>query len=160
MEEYRASIANVDTALNRLNQTLASYKIFAAESQKNKSRDSVQRDTPAEKNLQGLDASKLPSQAATLPQNPRTPSLPPLRKEIVDGILALRSSKSYPEVRQNMLVGQANTGRLIFDLRKMDLEQTVSRDWKRLLIMLWKIPTHFPCTSSLQFNISNLDIPI
>ncbi|KAF7191290.1 hypothetical protein HII31_07313 [Pseudocercospora fuligena] len=97
MEEYRASIANVDTALNRLNQTLASYKIFAAESQKNKSHDTVQRDTTTGKNLQDLDAAKLSSSAATLPQTPRAPSLPPLRKEVLDGILALRSSKTSPE---------------------------------------------------------------
>lgn len=95
MEEYKASIANVDTALNRLNQTLASYKLLASSSE-------ISRPLPsanAQTSLPGLDTKNLPPLPGFLRQREPGSPLPPLRRALVNGILALRSGKDFPEVR-------------------------------------------------------------
>ena len=92
MDEYQTSIANVDNALNRLNQTLASYKLFANSSQQStiaESKSNGKTDAAAHNGsaIQPLQAG-IARPATSLDEG----------KDILHLLLALRSSQQYPEV--------------------------------------------------------------
>lgn len=56
MEQYKASIESVDNALNRLNQTLASYKLLSQQNAKAKAEEAARAPPPepARQHVQGL----------------------------------------------------------------------------------------------------------
>lgn len=111
MDRYKASIESVDSALNRLNQTLASYKLLLSESSQSSPATPAESNaapqkavsttqhttgtTPRKLEIDGVnERSSLQAEAqATSPHN-----LP--EEGLIDDLLrSLRSSHRYPEVR-------------------------------------------------------------
>lgn len=125
MDRYKASIESVDSALNRLNQTLASYKLLLSESSQSSSAnpaDSSQKAVPttqhttetAPRNAK-IAGSNGQSSLRADAQATQPSDLP--EEGLVDDLLrSLRSSHRYPEVRTSLL-SKANKGSADSSLR-------------------------------------------
>jgi hypothetical protein len=95
MDQYKASIDSVDSALARLNQTLQSYSLFAS-----KTKNSSNANPPKE---ESRPLKSVPQQSEPVPESPERDAIDPsedvhARSEIRKQILGLRSSIKYPEV--------------------------------------------------------------
>jgi hypothetical protein len=101
MNEYQASIASVDHALNRLNQTLASYRLFAEESAKSSASSSAaSKAVPAVAREKEDEVGEIHDAGGSVPWNSGLSGLKPTSDStrVLGAILGLRSSKRYPEV--------------------------------------------------------------
>lgn len=116
MEQYKASIESVDTALNRLNQTLASYKLLSSEFGKSRpTRGEAQSEAvspattgavaaPPPPDTSGNGSWPSPAASPTPPnlpivKDPRASAPVHNQTPIERLVCSLRSSKVYPEVR-------------------------------------------------------------
>ncbi|KAI5369704.1 Putative SET domain-containing protein [Septoria linicola] len=97
MDEYKMSIANVDNALNRLNQTLAAYKLSASSATKPSSSQSEGngKTAIAEPSLTGVSVSD-----SALP-TPNGLGSSNLSAELSRLLISLRSTTQYPENNVN-----------------------------------------------------------
>lgn len=109
MDRYKASIQSVDTALNRLNQTLASYKLLISESSKATpapvpGKAPLTSSTEVTSQEQRVVAPNCASPCVTtVAGRDTTARTGPIqqRPPVERLICGLRASKIYPEVRIN-----------------------------------------------------------
>ena len=110
MDQYKASIESVDNALNRLNQTLASYKLLISEPTKTASTNSAGKNSTNESRVESSNSTQTsqrnhngvlsPGKAATSPQKSPVadPKFQPDLSPAESLVRSLRSTNSYPEV--------------------------------------------------------------
>ena len=108
MDQYRASIESVDNALNRLNQTLASYKLLLSEpaetatttpiSGKNNTNGSRAGHSPSPQTKQGAPSPSNKVAASPEKSSVAASKAQPDRSPAESLGRTLRSTNSYPEV--------------------------------------------------------------
>lgn len=108
MERYKASIESVDSALNRLNQTLASYKLLASTSPA--ANGHSPEESPVSREAEPVAPSPNPNGSQNAVPDPassvaaattaRLPSqrVPPEQGIVERLMLGLRAGYQYPEV--------------------------------------------------------------